>query len=519
MNLTRLFEGQGVRIDGGDVDVSALAYDSRRVVSGSLFAAIPGAKSDGHDFIAKAIASGATSILCEREVDTGNVTRVVASDSRRALALAAKRFYGEPSDHLTMVGVTGTNGKTTTSHLVAALLETAGMPTGVVGTLGVRLGNTTIDTGLTTPESLELQQAFGSMRDQGAKAVSMEVSSHALAQGRVEGVAYDVGVFTNLTHDHLDFHGTMENYFEAKAALFRTHLKSGGCAVINIDDRYGASLARELRDSGRQVIGVSPFGADADIAATNVQLALTGTRFTALRSAGPLDIDSPLVGRFNVENLLLAIGVAKALGIPDATMLSAIRNRGVVPGRLERAGSGSGPVVLVDYAHTPDALTKALATVRELTDGKLICVFGCGGDRDAKKRAPMGEAAGNGADFSIITNDNPRTEDPALIAAQIEVGMKKSGGGYLVELDRAAAIELAIGKAANEDAVLIAGKGHENYQIVGAERRAFDDREIAKKALAKIANTSSSSPATMEPRVPASHDDVSPKPKKPRGSS
>ncbi|HSI03298.1 MAG TPA: UDP-N-acetylmuramoyl-L-alanyl-D-glutamate--2,6-diaminopimelate ligase [Myxococcota bacterium] len=491
MNLTRLFEDQDVRIDGGDVEVSALAYDSRRVVSGSLFAAIPGAKSDGHDFIAKALASGATSILCEREVDTGSVTRVIAADSRRALALAAKRFYGSPSDQLTMVGVTGTNGKTTTSYLVAALLESVGLPTGVVGTLGVRLGATTIDTGLTTPESLELQQAFASMRDQGAKAVSMEVSSHALAQGRVAGVAFDVGVFTNLTHDHLDFHGTIDNYFEAKAELFRSHLKVVGRAVINVDDGYGAGLAKELLQAGRDVITVSPSGRPADLSAKDVQLALTGIRFTVERSGKPLKVDSPLVGRFNVENLLLAIGVARALGVPDATTLSAIRNRGVVPGRLERAGGGTGPVVLVDYAHTPDALVKALSTVRELTHGKLICVFGCGGDRDAKKRAPMGEAAGKGADFSIITNDNPRTEDPKRIAAQIEEGMKKSGGSYTVELDRAAAIELAIGKAANEDAVLIAGKGHENYQIVGTEKRDFDDREAAKSALAKIAQTPS----------------------------
>ncbi len=491
MKLTRLFEGQDVRIDGGDVEVSALAYDSRRVVSGSLFAAIPGAKSDGHDFIPKALASGATSILCERDVDTGSATRVIAADSRRALALAAKRFHGEPSDELTMVGVTGTNGKTTTSFLIAALLETAGLKTGVIGTLGARIGNTTIDTGMTTPESLELQQALSSMRDQGAKAVSMEVSSHALAQGRVEGVAYDVATFTNLTHDHLDFHGTIDNYFEAKAELFRSHLKTVGRAVINIDDAYGARLANELRGAGRDVITISPLGGKADLSAKDVQLALTGTRFTVQRSGKPLEVDSPLVGRFNVENLLIAIGVAKALGIPDATTLSAIRNRGVVPGRLERAGSGGGPVVLVDYAHTPDALVKALSTVRELTRGKLICVFGCGGDRDAKKRAPMGEAAGKGADFSIITNDNPRTEDPTRIAAQIEEGMKKSGGSYTVELDRAAAIELAVGKAANEDAVLIAGKGHEDYQIVGAQKRHFDDRETAKAALEKLANNSS----------------------------
>ena len=488
MNLTRLFEGQDVRIDGRDVEVSALAYDSRRVVSGSLFAAIPGAKSDGHDFVPKALAAGATSVLCEREIDTGSATRVIAADSRRALAIAAKRFHGEPAEKLTMVGVTGTNGKTTTSFLVAALLESAGLATGVVGTLGVRLGKTTIDTGLTTPESLELQQAFRSMRDQGAKAVSMEVSSHALAQGRVEGVAYDVGVFTNLTHDHLDFHGTIENYFAAKAELFRSHLKTAGRAVINVDDGYGLRLATELRKAGREVITVSPSGGPADLSAKDVRLALAGLRFTAQGAGKSLAVESPLVGRFNVENLLLAIGVGKALGIPDATTLAAIRNRGVVPGRLERAGSGPGPVVLVDYAHTPDALVKALATVRELTAGKLICVFGCGGDRDAKKRAPMGEAAGKGADFSIITNDNPRTEDPKAIARQIEEGMKKSGGSYTVELDRAAAIELAIGKAANEDAVLIAGKGHENYQIVGAEKRDFDDRETAKAVLAKIAN-------------------------------
>ncbi len=491
MKLTRVFAGQDVRIDGGDVDVSALAYDSRRVVPSTLFAAIPGAKSDGHDFIGKALASGATAILCEREVDTGSATRIIAKDSRRALALAAKSFFGAPTEHMTMVGVTGTNGKTTTSYLIAAVLEAAGMPTGVIGTLGVKLGDTTIDTGLTTPESLELQQAFASMRGQGARAVSMEVSSHALAQGRVEGIRYDVGVFTNLTHDHLDFHGTIEAYFEAKASLFRAHLKPDGRAVINVDDPYGAELAEELRKAGRAVITVSAFGRAADLSAADIVLALTGTSFTIQRDGKPVRIDSPLVGRFNVENLLVTLGVARALNIPDATTLDAIRNRGVVPGRLERVGSGESPVVLVDYAHTPDALVKALSTVRELTPGKLICVFGCGGDRDSKKRAPMGEAAAKGADFSIITNDNPRTEDPNHIAAQVEEGMKAANGAYLIELDRAAAIELAVGRAANDDAVLIAGKGHESYQIVGSEKRHFDDRETAIAVLAKFAKPKS----------------------------
>ncbi|MBC7793398.1 MAG: UDP-N-acetylmuramoyl-L-alanyl-D-glutamate--2,6-diaminopimelate ligase [Clostridia bacterium] len=491
MNVTRVFEGQDVTIDGRDVDVSALTYDSRRMKSNTLFAAIAGTTSDGHAFIKEAVEQGAIAVLVERDVDTHGATKILAKDSRRALAKAAHVFYGAPTDRLTMVGVTGTNGKTTTAFLIAAVLDAAKKPCGVVGTLGVRFGDTSIDTGMTTPESLELQSAFATMRDQGAKAVSMEVSSHALAQGRVEGVAYDVAVFTNLTHDHLDFHGTFENYFAAKAELFRSHLKPNAKAVINIDDVYGAQLASELGD---KVITTSAQGNDATLTAKAVQLALDGTQFTV----GDLHIDSPLVGRFNVDNLLAAIGVGLALGIAKTAIAEALRIRGVVPGRLERvqanvASRAEAPVVFVDYAHTPDALLKALQTVRGLGGERLICVFGCGGDRDSKKREPMGEIVAKHADVGVVTNDNPRTEDPKEIAAAIERGLVAGGAvknqTYFVELDRERAINWAIAKATTGDAVLIAGKGHEDYQIVGSEKKTFDDREVARLALRRAAST------------------------------
>jgi UDP-N-acetylmuramoyl-L-alanyl-D-glutamate--2,6-diaminopimelate ligase len=484
VELTRVFAGQDVRIDGRDVDVTALAYDSRRVGPGSLFAAIPGAKSDGHAFIEQAVKQGAVAILCERDVDTKGATKIIAKDARKALSLAAKRFFGAPSEQLTMVGVTGTNGKTTTTYLIASILEAAGLTTGVIGTLGVKLGTTTIETGLTTPESLELQSALATMLKKGAKAVAMEASSHALAQGRVEGVAYDVGVFTNLTHDHLDFHGTLDNYFEAKARLFTEHLKSNGKSVINIDDPRGAELAERLRRAGKTVVTVSASGQAADVSARAIDLRLQGLRFDAHTSEGILRIESPLVGRFNVENLSLAVGTALALGVGTGTIMKALRTRGVVPGRLERV-QGNGPVVLVDYAHTPDALEKALSTLREFTTKPIVCVFGAGGDRDPVKRAPMGAAVAKLADVPVVTSDNPRSEDPRAITDAIEKGMGDKP--RTVELDRRKAIDFAIHEAVRKNGVvLIAGKGHETYQQIGSEKHPFDDREVAGKVLAAL---------------------------------
>lgn len=491
MKLSELFAGQDVRIEGADVDASALVYDSRKLVPGALFAALRGSKRDGHELAAAAVTAGATSVLCERPVDVGAATRVLAHDSRRALALCAKRFFGAPSDHLTMVGVTGTNGKTTTTHLVQAILAAAGETTGLIGTLGIELGGRTVETGMTTPESVDLLAILADMLRQGARAVAMEVSSHALAQERVAGVDYDVGVFTNLTHDHLDYHGTLDAYFEAKARLMRERSKRGGHAVLNFDDPRVRALGDE-----RAWTFSARGAAAARVRAEAVRLSLEGTSMTVAAPGLAFEIASPLVGRFNVENLLAAVSAALALGISPEVIARGVAGMCAVPGRLERVSGAGEPLVVVDYAHTPDALEKALTTLREVARGRLVCVFGCGGDRDPHKRGPMGEVAARHADLAVVTSDNPRTEDPRHIVEAIEAGLRGAGArpsagadtdGYLVELDRAAAIELAVGQSRPGDVVLIAGKGHETYQIVGEVKRPFDDREVARAALAQRA--------------------------------
>jgi UDP-N-acetylmuramoyl-L-alanyl-D-glutamate--2,6-diaminopimelate ligase len=483
----QLFAGLGETITGADVEAASLVYDSRRATPGACFAALPGARADGHAFVPQALAGGATSVVCERPVDCGRATRILVPDARLALATAARRFHGDPAARLVMVGVTGTNGKTTTTHVIEAILAAAGQRPAIIGTLGHRFEGDYVTTGLTTPESVDLVALVRALAERGATAVAMEASSHALHQHRVAGVDYDVGVFTNLTHDHLDYHGTLEAYFEAKAILFRERLKAGGRAVVNFDDAYGRKLA------GPGVLFFSAAGdAGAGLRVQSQKLSGGGTELELVTPAGPLHLTSPLVGRFNVENVLAAVGVGLALGLAPAVITRGVAAVGAVPGRLERVSGAGQPLVVVDYAHTPDALEKVLRAVRGITPGRVYCVFGCGGDRDPKKRAPMGELAARLADWSVLTSDNPRSESPAAIAAAVEAGLKQGGavpsdapaaGGYRVELDRARAIRLAIGAARPGDAVVVAGKGHETYQIVGGETRHFDDREEARAAL------------------------------------
>ncbi|MBI5511901.1 MAG: UDP-N-acetylmuramoyl-L-alanyl-D-glutamate--2,6-diaminopimelate ligase [Deltaproteobacteria bacterium] len=492
MKVRELTQGIEAVVTGPDVEVRSLAYDSRRVEPGALFAALVGVQADGHAHVPAAIAKGAVAVLCERPVDVGSATTIAVPNSRQSLAQIGRRFFADPAAAMQTVGVTGTNGKTTTVHLLESVLAAAGMRPGIIGTLGTRFAGNDAATGMTTPESVDLLRLLAAMRDAGVRAVAMEVSSHALAQERVAGVDFDVGIFTNLTHDHLDYHGDLERYFAAKARLFTERLKADGAAVLNLDDPKVASLAGGL--PADQVLGFSlANNAAASVRVTNLRLSADGIDVDVRCRGVPLSIHSPLVGRFNAANVVGAVAAAVALKIPAAAIRDGVAALARVPGRLDRVPAAGGPVVLVDYAHTPDALAKALATVRELCRGRLICVFGCGGDRDPHKRPVMGETAARLADWTVVTSDNPRSEAPQAILAAIVAGCDRAGAatsdrvetrGYLVEADRAKAIERGGGAARPGDVVLIAGKGHETYQQVGTTKRPFDDRVHAARALA-----------------------------------
>jgi UDP-N-acetylmuramoyl-L-alanyl-D-glutamate--2,6-diaminopimelate ligase len=423
------------------------------------------------------------------------VTQIVAADSRKALAQAARRFFGDPAARLCLAGVTGTKGKTTLAHLLEAVLQAAGHRTGMIGTLGTR--HTRADgslatgvTGLTTPESVELMAMLAGMVQDGVTAVAMEVSSHALEQHRVGGLDYDVGVFTNLSLDHLDYHKTMEAYFQAKTRLLHERLKASGAAVLNLDDPRVATLLPAL-PSTRPVFGFSkdPSQSAARVRVRQADLTPAGVHASISCDGKAVTVHSELVGVFNLENILAAVAVGMALGLAPEAIAAGVKALRAVPGRCERVSSR--PLVVVDYAHVPDALEKIIDTLREVTRGRLLCVFGCGGDRDSSKRPVMGRIVGEKTDAAIVTNDNPRTEVPERIAEAIVDGLLRTRmpegfpGGYIVELDRAKAIETAVLAAGDDDTVLIAGKGHEDYQIIGREKRHFDDRQEAQKALAR----------------------------------
>ena len=483
VKVSDLFAGQQAYITGADVDVTGLIYDSRRVRPGALFAALVGARFDGHDHVAKAIDGGAVAVLCEKDVEVGDATLVLTPNTRLALARAAQAFFGDPAARMSMVGITGTNGKTTIVHLIEAILRAAGKKVGVIGTLGTRFAGHEQVVGLTTPESVDLVAMLAEMVNCGVQAVAMEVSSHALAQERAAGVDFNVAVFTNLTHDHLDYHGDADSYFAAKARLFRERLTTGGSAVLNLDDTRVASLVGSL--PAARVIGFSLEEPATEIAAVwprTLHLDRSGFRARLQTPIGELEISSPLLGRFNVQNVLAAVAVAVALEVESAAVAKGLAEVGQVPGRLEPVLAAGGPLVLVDYAHTPDALIKVLDAVREITDGRLICVFGCGGDRDPGKRPSMGRVVAERADWAVLTTDNPRSEDPRAIIADIEPGL--AGSPHHVEVDRAVAIAVAVSQARANDVVVIAGKGHETYQIVGSQSRPFDDRAHARTALA-----------------------------------
>jgi UDP-N-acetylmuramoyl-L-alanyl-D-glutamate--2,6-diaminopimelate ligase len=461
--------------------VEDLAYDSRLVRPGALFAALRGAQTDGHRFVADALAAGASAVLVEEAPASlpPAVGVAVVRDARAALADVAARFFEFPARSLILVGVTGTKGKTSTVRLCESVLRAGGKRAGSLGTISVRYPGFEEKSAMTTPESLDLQRWLARMRDAHVEAVAMEVSSHSLALGRVRGLRFAVAVFTQLAHDHLDFHGDLESYGRAKSLLFAPE-QLAGTAVLNAADPWTPRLAELARAGGNPVVTYgrgAASGADYTTVAERVELARSH-----LRVRGPdaeLEFDLPLPGDFQVDNALAALAVGRALGIPWDAVRTGLESCPPVPGRLEPVGSGA-PVVLVDYAHTADSLERMLSRVRPLVRGKLVAVFGCGGDRDKTKRAPMARAACANADFVIATSDNPRTEDPEAILRDVAVGLS---GAYEVIADRRAAIARAIARARPEDCVVIAGKGHEDYQIVGREKRHFDDREEALEAL------------------------------------
>lgn len=489
MKLKKLIADVGIA-DAEDVvdrEISGIAYDSRRVTPGMLFVAIRGRKADGHEFIKTALSRGAAAVICQADAMSVSPTGALrVPDTRVALARTAAAFYDHPSSKLKVVGVTGTNGKTTVSFLLKHILETAGRKTGLLGTVRYEIGERMIPAQRTTPEALEIQQMMREMLRAECVDCVMEVSSHGLEQNRVDQVEFDVAVFTNLTPEHLDYHGDMEAYFAAKRKLFESFQGAAktGSAVINIDDPYGARLAGELAEVDRLTFGRSQ---SADLRLLEASISADATRFTFSESGEVHECELPLIGRYNVMNALAAIGAAMKLDVSVYDAVRALRTAATVPGRLEEVHAGQPFSVFVDYAHTADALTNAMTTLREIADGRLLTLFGCGGNRDTGKRAAMGEAAARLADYSVLTSDNPRNEAPTLIAEQVMAGYASvRDEGCLVELDRARAIEEIIRMAQPGDVVLIAGKGHETYQEFEHTVVPFDDRVHAREALESI---------------------------------
>ena len=504
--MTGLSAHSGVdpQYDGaaGNPEISGVFCRAQEVLPGGLFVAVKGFAADGHDFIDQAVVNGAVAVVCEKALSLP-VVCVPVKNSRKALAELAGAFYDHPSRAMVIVGITGTNGKTTTSYLIESILETAGYAVGVIGTINYRYGGQSFDNPVTTPESLDLQRILAQMRSGGITHVIMEISSHALDLFRVHGCAVDIGVFTNLTQDHLDYHHDMDTYWACKRKLFDEILPAASSsvdkrAVINVADPKGRELAADTQLS---VLSCGQADAD-DLYASGMHFGLDGIAARLHTPHGVVAIHSPLVGRHNLENILNAAGVGVALGLSPETIAKGIGGLGSVPGRLESVPNPSRRYVYVDYAHTPDALENVLLAIRALTVERIICVFGCGGDRDRDKRPKMGAIAARLSDLTIVTSDNPRTESPDAIVAEIVEGVipvcrrqYDAAGlslgfrekGFCVVADRREAIGVSIRASRPGDTVLIAGKGHEPYQVVGRQKRPFDDRIEAASALAGLA--------------------------------
>jgi UDP-N-acetylmuramoyl-L-alanyl-D-glutamate--2,6-diaminopimelate ligase len=462
--LTHDIDVVGVRGDPTSTEVVSIEFDSRQVRAGSLFCCVPGAHVDGHRFAAEAVGGGATSLLCERFLDLGVAqVRVTPGTVRPAMAAVASTFYGHPSASLTMVGVTGTNGKTTVTTLIGSILAVSGVPTGVIGTL---------DGARTTPEAPVLQAQLAALRDRGRRAVAMEVSSHGLSEHRVDGIVFDVAAFTNLSRDHLDHHGTMDEYFAAKSLLFDPDRSK--VAVVNVEDPWGSRLADGLA-ADRLVPVRRSEASEIELRVGSSTFSWRGRRMTV-----------PLSGLFNVDNALVAANVASTLGVGEDQVAEGLASAPPIPGRMEVVAPGPPFAVIVDYAHTPAGLEVALSSARALATAgaRVICLFGCGGDRDQGKRPEMGAVAARWSDLVVLTSDNPRSEDPAAIIDQVRAGIDGSTD-LIVEPDRATAIAAAVGVAGVGDVVVLAGKGHETTQVLADRVVPFDDRDQARRALAE----------------------------------
>jgi len=469
-------------------EITGVTHDSRQARGGTLFVAIKGGTMDGHRFIYDVMRRGAAGIISEQERPadfTGAWLQV--ADARIALAKAAVLVNDHPSHDLALVGITGTNGKTTTTYLCFALAQAAGVKPAMLTTVEYRIGDKSEPAVRTTPEASDTNKFLRQAVDEGCKIGVMEASSQAIDLHRCDGLRFKVAIFTNLTRDHLDYHLTMENYFDAKKKLFDGRLgEAPGSSIISIDDEWGSSLANELRDRGQRVLTTS-LVSDADLTASNIEVSLVrGTSFLLTSPAGTADIRSPLVGKPHVYNMLSATGAALELGFSLDNITEGVSTCIGAPGRFERVPHDGDFAVVVDYAHTDDALLNTLKTARELTEGRIITVFGCGGDRDRSKRRPMGEIAGKYSDLVIATSDNPRNEDPLKIISEITSGISDTNTPFQVVPDRREAIQRAILGAKTGDVVIIAGKGHETYQIIGQDKFHFDDQKVAAEALARI---------------------------------
>jgi UDP-N-acetylmuramoyl-L-alanyl-D-glutamate--2,6-diaminopimelate ligase len=485
-----------------DQEVTGLTYDSRRLRTGEIFFAIPGEKVDGHEFIPQVLQTGAAGVVVAHKGSwPQGTTWIRTKEVRRTMGLWGAYFYGLPSRRMKLVGITGTNGKTTVSYLVESILSAAGLEPGVIGTIDYRYHGRHVPSHHTTPESLELQSLLAEMETAGVQSVALEVSSHALVQERVRGIDFDVALFTNLSRDHLDYHASMDDYFLAKSKLFTDYLKvsvkAKKAAVIYGGDARGRELLLKVHDAGLEAWS---YGEDNewDIHPVKVQSDVAGLKGQLKFKGRHLDFSSPLIGAANLQNIMGAVGVGGCLELPADVIAKGIEQLTSVPGRLEKVENNLEVSVLVDYAHTPDALEKVLGAVRPLTQRRVFTVFGCGGDRDRGKRPLMGEIAARLSDVLVLTSDNPRTEEPLRIMAEIEDGIQKAGlkrlggdstqteRGYWVQEDRRTAIRIALQAAQRGDLVLIAGKGHEDYQILGTKKIRFDDREVAREELSQI---------------------------------
>ncbi|MBI1724899.1 MAG: UDP-N-acetylmuramoyl-L-alanyl-D-glutamate--2,6-diaminopimelate ligase [Candidatus Tectomicrobia bacterium] len=469
---------------GEGVEVSGVAYDSRRVAPGDLFVAVRGFQTDGHLYAAEAVKAGAVALALDREVEgiSPEIPRLMVRSGREALALFADAFYGHPTGALSLVGVTGTNGKTTTAFLIESILRASGRRTGLLGTIHYRIAERILEQPRTTPEAPDLQAFLSEILDAGGTHAVMEVSSHGLALERVKGCEFSAAVFTNLTQDHLDFHGDMESYFRAKLAFFTE--PAPGASIINVDDPYGRRMAPRAR--GALWRYRTEGKAEAEVGAENISLSADGMRFALRHPKGTARIETALIGRHNVSNILAASAACLALGLSADEVAHGVRALPAVPGRLERVNLGQPFLVVVDYAHTEDALQRVLEFARPITPGRLLTLLGSGGDRDRRKRPLMAAAAVRASDWVVMTSDNPRTEDPAAILREVEAGVDRVPGGRERArsiVDRREAVRAIIAEARPGDTVVVAGKGHETYQIVGRERFPFDDREEARAAL------------------------------------